>query len=570
MASEPATQHARQQKVVVSQPIIDPDYLALAQTADEQVLQENTSNPIYNLIIENDKNLTNEAAIQEAYEILVSGLEGDNISTDQFDENRRNLTNFNAYMQAMRRQLGSDQIKGITEKDYADFQKIIRTTREDVGKFSDQLTPLFKLQELLTKFGAEGNIIEKLNKAVAQKRIREEKLATWQFAHRQKLQALQQVVNNLKGSLLAKDITLKQKAASTFAYFNARARLSIEAEISQLNKDLEERSAQLAAAEAEEPDAAIAGDDTGVETVDPEILQLQDIGGEPFKNAIIELRSDSAVTLAKISSNFDEAIAGLNRSREFFINLDRNCGDANIALTILEIAVQRAEEKAKEVANKIVEDMDKGGDSDLIKLNRMEKERRSQQILGYKDFLSSFLMDLGIAVSSIRSGQTGIQNILRMNAAALQSANTHKMTGMANTSDAVAIIIGSIIDESNRASSRILTDGLNAILSMSREGNKHLAQGTSDALKIQNEQLQSILTSVTDLTAQTRSITENSVDLLVKQLTLMEGLRKEGEKLSVATDEANRMRLTVAASDAPVEEKKPVEHHQGFTIRRHQ
>ncbi len=228
--------------------------------------------------------------------------------------------------------------------------------------------------------------------------------------------------------------------------------------------------------------------------------------------------------------------------------MDRNCSDANLALSVLETAVRKAELFSRESSeNLLKKESDSTMSSEMAELEKMENDRRSASLLSYTSSLTTFLKDVGMAVTSIRSGQSVIQNILRMNSLALESANTHKMTGIANTADAVTIIIGSIIDVCNRAASQALTDGLSKMRVMAQEGTERLATGTYESIRMQNEELQNFVDSVRDLKEMTTTITANSVDLLKQQFDVINSMREESGALADATEEAQRSMFAARA-----------------------
>src|SRR6185437_4595285 len=326
-------------------------------------------------------------------------------------------------------------------------QRIVNDTTEDVSRFQQELAPLGQLADLFTKYGADGNIIEKINLAKDQKRIRESNLKLWQDDQSQRAYTAEKAIRNLEATIASN----KEELSS--AWFGKGA---IQKNIEALEAKLVTAQASLKTIQEEKPVETPVGE---IEQVDEGVLELQNIGGAAFKQALSDLRDHTEEALAKISSNFDEAIEGLTNTRSSFITMDRNCSDANMALSVLEKAVQQAEAKSRDVATGLLKQQ-QDGTGDLAELEKMERERRSGLILSYTGSLTTFLKDVGVAVASLRSGQAVIQNILRMNALALESANTHKVTGITNTADAVTIIIGSIIEVCNRAASQALADGL--------------------------------------------------------------------------------------------------------------
>jgi hypothetical protein len=238
--------------------------------------------------------------------------------------------------------------------------------------------------------------------------------------------------------------------------------------------------------------------------------------------------------------------------------MDRNCTDATFALSVLEKAVQQAEAQSRAIAEKIVAE-DSKATGDMADLEKMERQQRSEEILTYTASLTTFLKDIGIAVASLRSGQAVIKTILRMNASALESANTHKVTGIANTADAVTITIGSIIDVCNRAASRALADGLTHMRGRAEQGSARLAGGAYESLEQQNAQLQEFVDSVTNLKLMTHEISVNTIGMLSHQFELVRKMREESGELADATTEAQRTAfaaragLTTEKSDEPAQ-----------------
>jgi len=520
-----------------------PDYVAIAQKADATVMTRVSQNPIFKCIFEGDIDKEERIAKVQAY--LTAGLQDGTAKAEDLDKRRAELAELNASIQVIRRQLGAEQAKAITSKAYADFQRIVTETSADVSAFEGELAPLCELAELFSKYGADGNIIEKINLARQQKQLRERRLTDWTHEHEMEVLQYRRSVNQISDQIKLDKATLETKWIGKSA---------LEAKIANAERDLEERRQQLAAAEAKKPDGLINGE-SDVDQVDEQILELQNIGGEKFKSAVTALRDHTEVALAKISTNFDEAVAGLTNARESFIAMDRNCGDASFALSVLEVGVRAAEATSREIAQGLISQTGTSTGA-MAELDRMEREQRSEQILAYTSALTTFLTDMQIAVSSLRSGRAVIQTILRMNQTALEQANTHKITGIANTADAVTITIGSIIEVCNRAASRTLADGLTMIRARAQEGSARLIGGTYESIAQQNAQMQEFKDTVEELKNTTTSITANTVELLKQQFDIVAQMAKASGELEAATTDAQR---TTFAARAGVghEERKP-------------
>ena len=532
-----------QVRTATAPPKTTPDYIVAAQKADATVLSTVQQNPVYKFIFEGDANYEQRIAAVSKY--LLAGLDDKSAKAEDLDKRRQQLAGLNASTQVIRKQLGTEAAKEITSKSSADFQRILNETSTDVETFQDELAPLCELADLFTKFGAEGNIIEKINTAKVQKIAREQRLVVWSRTHDAEILAFRQTISLLKAQIAVDESALNSKWLG---------RAALEARIANAKADLAEREQQLAAALAQTPpEDATANPD--IEVVNEEILELQNIGGAKFREAVTLLRNHTEEALAKISSNFDEAVTGLTNARESFITMDRNCTDATFALSVLEKAVHQAEVELRAIAEKIIAE-DSSATGDMADLEKMERQQRSEEILTYTASLTTFLKDIGIAVASLRSGQSVIKTILRMNATALESANTHKITGIANTADAVTITIGSIIDVCNRAASRALADGLTKIRGMAEEGSARLTGGTYESLQQQNAQLQEFVTSVTHLKLMTNEISANTVGILKHQFELVKQMREQSGELGDATTEAQRTAFAARAGVATEREKE--------------
>ena len=547
---EPQTVPMRMARAAQPKVVETPDYVAIAKKKEDAVVADVENNPIYKAAIDTDA--AKEDRIKEAVTYLMAGLQDGTATTEDLDRRRESLTKFNAFIQVLRKQLGSEQAKEITNKAYANFQKILNDTTTDVAKFEHELEPLGKLAELFTVYGADGNLIENMNTAKEQKAARERLLEVWQTEHDSRLATALLRVTNLNKVIADDTTTLESK------WIWGRA--AVEARVANNKLALEEAQAAVTTVRAEQPDVgAPVGD---VAPVDEGILQLQDIGGPTFKTAVSDLREHTEEALARIASNFDEAVEGLTNTQTSFIAMDRNCSDANFALSVLEVAVQEAEKQSRAIAESILKGDGQEADQarpGMAELNRMEREQRSSTVLAYTASLTTFLKDVGLAVASLRSGQAVIQNILRMNALALESANTHKITGLANTADAVTIIIGSIIEVVNRAASRALADGLTRIRTMAEQGTARLAGGTYETLSQQNVQLEEFVSSVEMLKETTKGITANSVDQLRKQFELIGKMREQSAALADATVDAQHTSFNARAGviDKAEQQQKP-------------
>jgi len=533
------------------------DYVETVEQLEQELIERIVHNPIYQTVIENET-LTKEQKIDKIVEYLTAGLESGDAKDADLDARRAAVAEFNTFVQVMRRQLGRAQAEAITDRAYADFQRIINETATDVGSFQGELTPLTSLAELFAKYGVDGNIIDKVNQAREQKQQRETALEAWKTAQSERIQALQHEISRLQQSIADQTAAKDDCSKGALAVFKGRKRMQLERDIRQLTADLAERQQQLEDVQAETPDETLRVAQGDIEPVDEEILKLQDIGGAAFKEAVTRIRDHTEHTLAKISMNFDSAIEGLQSTRASFIDMDRNCTSAVFALQVLEFALRKAEEIARQIAEAKIQAppiQEQAGQSDaLATLDKMEREQRSRQILGYTGDLTVFVGDVGLGITSLLSGQAVIQDILRMNAAALQSANTHKVTGISNTADAVTITIGNIVDVCNRAASRTLADGVTRLRALAEEGNIRMMGGTTESLEQQNRQMEEFVESVALLRETTQAITANSVDLLKEQFKLVTAMREETARLADATTEASRALFNARAG---VDEEAP-------------
>ena len=544
-----------QARTATAPPKTTPDYIVAAQKADATVLSTVQQNPIYKFIFEGDANYDQRIAAVKKY--LLAGLDDKSAKTEDLDRRRQQLANLNASTQVIRKQLGTEAAREITSKSSADFQRILNETSDDVSTFENELAPLCELADLFTKFGAEGNIIEKINFAKVQKVAREQRLIEWSRLHDSEVLALRQTISLLTAQIAVDESVLANKWIG---------RAALEARIANAKADLAERQQQLAEAMAKTPpEDATANPD--IEVVNEEILELQNIGGEKFRQAVTLLRDHTEEALAKISHNFDDAVTGLTNARESFITMDRNCTDATFALSVLEKAVQQAEAESRAIAEQIVTE-DSKTTGDMAELEKMERQQRSEEILNYTSSLTTFLKDIGIAVASLRSGQAVIKTILRMNATALESANTHKITGIANTADAVTITIGSIIDVCNRAASRALADGLTKMRDMAQQGSARMTGGAYESLQQQNAQLEEFVTSVTHLKLMTTEISANTVGILKRQFELVRQMREQSGELGEATTEAQRTAFAARAGvTTETEQDQPAAQPVRFGLR---
>ena len=553
MATMPQPQP--QARTATAPPKTTPDYIVTAQKADATVLSTVQQNPIYKYIFEGDANY--EKRIDEVCKYLLAGLADNSAKAEELDKRRQYLAGLNASTQVIRKQLGTEAAREITSKAAADFQRILNETSTDVGSFEGKLAPLCELAELFTVYGAEGNLIENINLAKEQKKAREQRLIQWSALHDAEVLAFRQSVSQLEADIRTDETTLANKWIGKAA---------LEAKIANERADLEERRRQLAEAIAKTPPEDAIATNGEEKVVNEQILELQNIGGPKFREAVTDLREHTEQTLAKISTNFDEAVTGLTNARESFITMDRNCTDATFALSVLEKAVQQAEAQAKAIAEKLVTE-DSKATGDMAELEKMESQQRSEELLTYTASLTTFLKDIGIAVASLRGGQAVIKTVLRMNASALESANTHKVTGIANTADAVTITIGSIIDQCNRAASRALADGLTHMRTRAEQGSARLAGGAYESLEQQNAQLQEFVDSVTNLKLMTHEIRVNTIGMLAHQFELVRKMREESGELADATTEAQRTAFAARAGVMTEKSDEPAQPTARFGLR---
>lgn len=539
MASSPQPAPAR----AAATPKVVPDYVAVAQKADQITLSNIEQNPIYQATFSGES--SHQARIAKVKDFLIGHLQDEDFDPAESDKRSARLAELIAAIQVMRRQLGAEQVDAITSKEQANFQRILNETTTDVETYQRELAPLCDLGDLFVKFGTDGNIIEKISQAREQKRQREQRLTDWSDEHNSKVLAFRQSV-----AALEQQIAVEQKRLAE-AWIGKAA---IQARIVNAQSDLEIRQIELNTAIAETPDVGAPTDD--IEQIDERILELQNIGGEKFKTAVVQLRDHTKSTIAKLSTNFDDAIAGLTTARTSFIEMDRQCSDATFALTVLEIAVQQAEEQARTVAQNTMAKEPEGTDAEA-NLERMERQQRSEQILDYCASLNTFLKDLTHSVTALRKGQNIIKSVLRVNSQALESANSSKISGIANTADAMTTTMLSIIEIVNRAAVRALNDGLSQLQTITEEGRARMAGGELETLEQQNAQLQSFIESVADLKTLTADIATNTVDKLREQYGLIEQMRTEGRALADVTQETERAMFNARAGVNKVESGQP-------------
>lgn len=539
MASSPQPAPAR----AAATPKVVPDYVAVAQKADQITLSNIEQNPIYQATFSGES--SHQARIAKVKDFLIGHLQDEDFDPAESDKRSARLAELIAAIQVMRRQLGAEQVDAITSKEQANFQRILNETTTDVETYQRELAPLCDLGDLFVKFGTDGNIIEKISQAREQKRQREQRLTDWSDEHNSKVLAFRQSV-----AALEQQIAVEQKRLAE-AWIGKAA---IQARIVNAQSDLEIRQIELNTAIAETPDVGAPTDD--IEQIDERILELQNIGGEKFKTAVVQLRDHTKSTIAKLSTNFDDAIAGLTTARTSFIEMDRQCSDATFALTVLEIAVQQAEEQARTVAQNTMAKEPEGTDAEA-NLERMERQQRSEQILDYCASLNNFLKDLTHSVTALRKGQNIIKSVLRVNSQALESANSSKISGIANTADAMTTTMLSIIEIVNRAAVRALNDGLSQLQTITEEGRARMAGGELETLEQQNAQLQSFIESVADLKTLTADIATNTVDKLREQYGLIEQMRTEGRALADVTQETERAMFNARAGVNKVEPGQP-------------
>ena len=519
-------------RAVRASPVIqEPDYVAVVKQTDKRVVDQVAGNPVYKAVIEGDA--TSDQRVAAVDSLLSAGLEDGSATEAVFDKRRAALLEINAFIQTLRRQLGGAEAKAITDKSNADLHKILTMTDEDVTKFVSGCDPIFQLADLLDKYGAEGNIVEKLSLAKTQKAQRDREVADWTRQHNLAVATAEIKVADLEKNIEIDSQTLARRWVG---------RKSLEGSIAEMQADLETAKQNLEAEKLKTP----PDPSPDVEQVDEGILDMVNISGQPFRDALIKLRDNTEMTLAKISTNFDEASTGLMNNRESFISMDRTCSDAIMALTVLEQGVRSAETKARTIAERLVKPVD--GTSEL---DRMERERRSNAVLTYTGALTSFVKELGLAVASLRQSQATYQNILRMNQLAIEDCNSQKITGIANTADSVTIVIGSIVDACNRAASRTLADGLARIRQRSDQGTAQLTQGTTQALEQQNRQLAEFTSTVQTLQASIKSISANTVEALKKQAVLVGQMRDASDALAKETSNAQELAFLAQAGVTP-------------------
>jgi hypothetical protein len=163
MASSPQPQPAPARSTASTAKPAVPDYIAIARKADEATVDRAQKNPIYNITFAGTD--SKEQRIAKLVKYLTEGLADGTANAESETKRRQELAEINAAIQVLRRQLGSDQAKEITSKIYADLQRIVNETSDDVGLIEDELSPLYQLAELFSTYGADGNIIEKINAA---------------------------------------------------------------------------------------------------------------------------------------------------------------------------------------------------------------------------------------------------------------------------------------------------------------------------------------------------------------------------------------------------------------------
>lgn len=82
-----------------------PDYVAVTAKQDDALRSRIRANPIYKIII--DSGLPFEQGVTKAVEYLTEGLADDTIKSETLDARRTALTEFNVYIQMVRRELGT-------------------------------------------------------------------------------------------------------------------------------------------------------------------------------------------------------------------------------------------------------------------------------------------------------------------------------------------------------------------------------------------------------------------------------------------------------------------------------
>jgi hypothetical protein len=537
------------------------DFVRASKTLDDAALERTKKNPLFNSIFDESK--SSEQRIDEVVANMAAGLEDGTAKDDDFDRHRQQFNEIVAAIQVFRKQLASDQTREMTAKQATDFQRLFLETNNDVGAIQAVLDPLCGFASLFSKFGSEGNLLDKINQALLQKKQREDALVRWQQGHDAEITTRSQAVRDLVNQIA----TAKQQLEQSWAWFGKSA---LQAQIVNLEADLVQRQAELAEANAKQPDVVVV-EDSDVPIIGEEILGLQNIGGPQFTAAMNELQNQTETTLAKMSINFDEAVTGLNNMRAKFLTMERNCGDATFALSILSAAIECAEEIARAVATRPVPVVEgaptTGARADLA---RMEYEQRTEQVLAYTSTLSTFKKDIEIGITSLRSGRVIIKDILQMNSTALESANTQKLTGMANAGDAVMITIGSILEVANRAAVRVLSDGINSIREMAEKGSAQVNSGVYEGLQQQNAQIANFITSVTHLRETTKTIGDNTVGMIAKQKQLVDKMKEETGKLADVMTEVDQAAFNARAgigAEPVATEEPPTEQRHSFGLR---
>lgn len=551
-----APARATPQRAPATKITTETDYVGTVAKTDQQIATQVTSNPIYKIIITGTGE--KEQRIAAAEEFLLRGVEDGSATEEDLDRRQHALSEINAYIQMMRTRLSVEQAREITNQKNAEFQRIQQQATEDVQAFAEELDPLGQLTELLQTFGADGNLADKINAAKQQKAARERRRGHWNFEHAARVDAAQATVRRLEADIQRDKKTLEAKWLG---------KASLQAQIANNEIALQDAKDALKQVEAEEFVDPVAETNSDVGLVDESILRLQDLGSPEFSEAIHTLRDHSELTIAKIVANFDQVIASQTGMRQSFITMDRTATDAIFALSVLEVAVQRAQAKTKSVAEALIAKTTEVDDSDTAKLSKMENEQRANAILRYSTSLTDFDNSIGIAVTSLTGSQAVIQNILRINAQALKAAELHKVTGVANTADAVTIVIGSILDACNRGAGRVLADALASMRKRAQDGAARIAEGSTDGLQLEVDQLQQILVNVQSLKETTKAITGQTVELLSKERGLMQQMREATGELADASTDAQRTNLHAQAGVVQSKEPEQTKDPAAFSFR---
>jgi hypothetical protein len=545
----------------VAPPKVAPAVIEIANKADDAILTRANKSEIYAIC--SASNLTMEQQIDKVVAYLLKGLKDGTTTVEEWDKRRAENTQINAAIQVLRRQLGQDQLRELVSREYADFQRIQNETGEDVAEVQNELGPLLQLGELYERFGVGGNIIERMNQAKIQKADRD-------AARARQLAETNDQIAKFRIAIDAIDAQMEiERRTMNAAWFGKGA---IEARIINLQADRDARQKQLEELVLAPPPAEPTSEESP-ELINEEILKLQDIGGAAFRETVTDIKDHTELTLAKMSVNFDAVITGLLNARGTFTTMDRNCSEATMMLSVLQVAVQKAEVEARKIAmDAIIPTPPEGTPADpMADLKRMESEQRSEQLLEYTAALGTFNKEIAQGVASLRIGKSTIGSVLRMNAIALEQANTNKLTGMANMSDAVAITVGAVVDMANRAAGRALADGLAALSATAEQGTQRLVAGERESIKQHNEQLQQFVDNLVHLREVAKQISVANVDAIQETFKLVENINTESGALGDATTEVARAAFNARSGvtvEKPVEKEEAAPETQRFGLLR--